>query len=161
LLRDGFYRAIKKETSRLTIEVGVKFKMIHPLARIPQYSKPGDAGADLYAVEDGELYPCQTKVISVGFAVAIPDGYELQIRPRSSLAGKGLLIPNSPGTIDAGYRGVVKVLLHNASPETIWVRAGHRIAQAVLAPVVHAEYVEVDELPESVRGTGGFGSTGV
>ena len=140
----------------------LQIKKLHPDAVLPAYQKPGDAGFDLYCVED-VFVPCQRRVLlPTGLAVAVPEGYELQIRMRSGAALKTtLLVPNAPGTIDSGYRGEIKIMVMNTSTQIDHtVRRGERIAQAVLAPVAHADFVEVDELPESERGEGGFGSTG-
>ena len=129
---------------------------------VPSYALPGDAGADLTAAEDVELAPFQRALVGTGVAVAIPDGYAGFVHPRSGLAHRlGLSMVNAPGTIDAGYRGEIKVNLINLDPTTpIALRRGDRIAQLVVQPVVRARFVPVDELPDSVRGAGGHGSTG-
>jgi dUTP pyrophosphatase len=117
---------------------------------------------DLRANEAVELAPMQRFAVGTGIRVAIPEGYEGQVRPRSGLAlRQGLSIPNAPGTIDADYRGEVKVILVNLGDEPILIRKGDRIAQMVICPVVRAELQISDTLPETVRGDGGFGSTGV
>jgi len=129
---------------------------------LPQYMTPGAAGMDLLADVDGpvELQPGARVVIPTGIAVEIPSGFEAQIRPRSGLAlHHGITLLNSPGTIDADYRGEIKVLLVNLGQETHVVRRGDRIAQMIVAPVAHAELREVDELSDSHRGPGGFGHT--
>jgi dUTP pyrophosphatase len=123
----------------------------------------GAAGLDLAAAIDGELLlaPGERRAVGTGIALAIPFGFEGQVRPRSGLAlGKGLTLANAPGTIDSDYRGELKVLLINLGSEAVAVRPGERIAQLVIAPVVRAELDEVVALPESERGPGGFGSTG-
>ena len=128
----------------------------------PDYAMPGDAGADLTAAEDVDLAPFQRALVGTGVAVAIPEGYAGFVHPRSGLAHRvGLSMVNAPGTIDAGYRGEIKVNLINLDPTTpIALRRGDRIAQLVVQPVVRARFVPVDELPDSVRGAGGHGSTG-
>ena len=119
------------------------------------------AGLDVVAAEDVTLAPGQRYAVATGFAVAIPHGYEVQVRPRSGLALKhGITCLNTPGTIDSDYRGEVKVILANLGSEPFEVRRGERIAQLVPAPVLKASFREVDELGETSRGAGGFGSTG-
>ena len=131
-------------------------------AELPRYALPGDAGADLTAAEDVVLAPFQRALVGTGVAVAIPDGYAGFVHPRSGLAHRlGLSMVNAPGTIDAGYRGEIKVNLINLDPTTpIALRRGDRIAQLVVQPVVRARFVPVEELPGSERGAGGHGSTG-
>jgi dUTP pyrophosphatase len=122
------------------------------------------AGMDLVAAcgEPVVLEPMGRAVIPCGFSMALPDGYEAQVRPRSGLAARhGLILPNSPGTIDADYRGEVRVILANLGGEPFTVERGMRIAQMVIAPVSRARIERVDTLPETVRGDGGFGHTGV
>ena len=129
---------------------------------IPTYAHPGDSGADLRAAISYQLviYPGEVKRVPVGVRAAVPVGYELQIRPRSGLSSRGLIVANAPGTIDAGYRGEVGVLLANISNGPLAIQPDERIAQAVLAPVIRAEFESVDELDRTARGEGGFGSTG-
>lgn len=129
---------------------------------LPTYAHPGDAGADLRATEDVQLAPGERLLVGTGVAVAIPDGYVGLVTPRSGLAARtGLSIVNSPGVIDAGYRGEIKVCLINLDPDgTISLSAGDRIAQLLIMPVVPATFVEVDGLDETSRGAGGYGSTG-
>ncbi len=130
---------------------------------LPRYETDGAVGMDVAAAiaEPMTIDPGATARVPTGFAIAIPPGYEGQIRPRSGLAARfGLTIPNSPGTIDSDYRGEVQVLLMNAGGEPFVVEPAMRIAQLVVAPVVRAEWIETDDLPESERGTGGFGHTG-
>ncbi len=129
---------------------------------LPAYATRGAAGMDVVAAEDFNLAPGQRHAVATGFQVAIPEGYELQVRPRSGIAFKhGIGVPNSPGTIDSDYRGELKVLLINHGSENFAVRRGDRIAQLVPAAVTLAEFDEVDTLDDSTRGSGGFGSTGV
>jgi dUTP pyrophosphatase len=129
---------------------------------LPSYATPGAAGMDVVAAEDLDLLPGQRHAVATGFKVAIPHGYEIQVRPRSGLAFKhGISVPNTPGTIDSDYRGELKILLINHGSEPFAIRRGERIAQLVPAAVTLAEFDELDELCETERGAGGFGSTGV
>ena len=128
---------------------------------LPAYATAGAAGMDVVAAEDTVLGAGERHAIATGFAIAIPPGFEVQVRPRSGLALKhGITCLNTPGTIDEDYRGEVKVILANLGAEPFEVRRGERIAQLVPAPVQKAEFAEVDELDETHRGGGGFGSTG-
>lgn len=129
---------------------------------MPTYSHPGDAGADLATTVDLALAPGERAVVPTGISLALPDGYVGLVHPRSGLAARcGLSIVNAPGTIDAGYRGEVKVALVNLDPaEPIVLRRGDRIAQLLVQRVEHARFVEVERLPGSARGAGGHGSTG-
>jgi dUTP pyrophosphatase len=128
---------------------------------LPAYASDGAAGMDVLAAEDVLLAPGGRHAVATGLALAIPAGYEIQVRPRSGLALKhGITIPNTPGTIDSDYRGELKVILINHGAEAFEIRRGDRVAQLVLAPVVRASWLKVDELDETVRGVGGFGSTG-
>jgi dUTP pyrophosphatase len=127
----------------------------------PSYATDGAAGLDVVAAEDRTLAPGERHAVATGFAIAIPDGYEVQVRPRSGLALKyGVTCLNTPGTIDHDYRGEVKVILANLGSQPFEVRRGERIAQLVPAPVVKAAFREVEALAETSRGAGGFGSTG-
>ncbi|GIV18488.1 MAG: deoxyuridine 5'-triphosphate nucleotidohydrolase [Armatimonadota bacterium] len=131
---------------------------------LPQYATPGSAGADLYAAVEHPvvLQPGERRRISTGIRIALPPGYEAQVRPRSGLADRyGLSMVNAPGTIDSDYRGIIQVILVNLGQEPITIRRGDRIAQLVIAPVVRAVWQEVESLPETERAEGGFGSTGV
>ncbi len=128
---------------------------------LPSYATPGAAGMDVVAAEDLDLSPGQRYAVATGFRVAIPEGYELQVRPRSGLAFKhGISVPNTPGTIDSDYRGELKVLLINHGTESFAIRRGDRIAQLVPAAVTLASFDEVEVLDNTHRGAGGFGSTG-
>ena len=132
----------------------------HGLA-LPAYATPGAAGMDVLAAEQVMLAPGARHAVPTGLAVAIPPGYEIQVRPRSGLALKhGISVPNTPGTIDSDYRGELKIILINHGQEHFTIQRGDRIAQLVVAPVVQARWDEVDELDETARGEGGFGSTG-
>jgi dUTP pyrophosphatase len=129
---------------------------------VPAYAHPGDAGADLRAAEAVDLAPGQRATVGTGVSIALPDGYAAFVVPRSGLAMKhGITIVNSPGTVDAGYRGEIRVtLLNTDTTETYSVAIGDRIAQIIVQPVVRARFVEVEKLPGSQRGEAGFGSTG-
>ncbi|ACZ89473.1 dUTP diphosphatase [Streptosporangium roseum] len=129
---------------------------------VPSYAHPGDAGADLYAAEDVELLPGERVMVGTGVAIALPDGYAAFVHPRSGLATKhGVTLVNAPGTVDAGYRGEIKVtLLNTDTKDALRLRRGDRIAQLVIQRVEKAVFYEVDRLPGSARGAGGFGSTG-
>jgi dUTP pyrophosphatase len=130
---------------------------------LPAYASAGAAGMDLLAAIDEPIHlpPLGRKLIPTGIAIALPPGYELQIRPRSGLALKhGITLPNTPGTIDEDYRGEISVIVLNAGEEDFVITRGMRIAQAVLAPVVRAQWHETESLDETPRGAGGFGSTG-
>lgn len=128
---------------------------------IPTYATPGAAGMDVVAAEDVTLAPGARQAVATGFAVAIPCGYEVQVRPRSGLALKhGITCLNTPGTIDSDYRGEVKVILANLGAEPFVIARGERIAQLVPAAVQLASFAEVAELDDTTRGAGGFGSTG-
>lgn len=128
---------------------------------LPAYATSGAAGMDVVSAEDVTLAPGARHAVATGLAMAIPHGFEVQVRPRSGLALKhGITVPNTPGTIDSDYRGELKVILINHGADPFEIRRGDRIAQLVLAPVVQAGWVEVSELDETARGEGGFGSTG-
>jgi dUTP pyrophosphatase len=128
---------------------------------LPSYATAHAAGLDVVAAESLTLAPGARRAVATGFAVAIPDGYEIQVRPRSGLAFRhGISVLNTPGTIDSDFRGEVKVILANFGSEPFEVVRGERIAQLVPAPVQRARFEEVDELDSTTRGVGGFGSTG-
>jgi dUTP pyrophosphatase len=143
-------------------EVDVPVRLSSPEATAPRYALPGDAGADLAVAEDVELAPFQRALVGTGVAVAIPEGYAGFVHPRSGLAHRlGLSLVNAPGTIDAGYRGEIKVNLINLDPTTpLTLRRGDRVAQLVVQPVMRARFLAVEQLPDSDRGEGGHGSTG-
>ncbi len=141
--------------------VNVKITKIKDNAIIPAYAKAGDAGVDLCSTEEYELAPGERKLISTGIKIALPEGHEAQVRPRSGLAIKhGISIVNTPGTIDAGYRGEIGIILINHGQEPFKVESGMRIAQMVINQIEHAEFEEVDALDETERGEGGFGHSG-
>ncbi len=140
----------------------VSFKRISPDASLPSYARPGDAGMDLKSAEDAVVEPGARLLVHTGLAMALPGGYEAQVRPRSGLALKhGITVLNTPGTIDEGYRGEVGVILFNTGDTAFKIAKGDRIAQMVIAPVTRARIVETDDLGSTERGAGGFGSTGV
>jgi dUTP pyrophosphatase len=145
---------------RQTVPVGVR--QLDPELPLPAYAHPGDAGADLYAASDVELAPGARALVPTGVAVALPAGYVGLVHPRSGLATRlGVTVLNAPGTVDAGYRGEIMVNLINHDPaHPAKISRGDRIAQLVVQRVERADFVRVDELPESVRGAGGHGSTG-
>lgn len=160
----------------------IGFKKVHPDAQLPKYAHYGDAGMDVYAVEDTILKPYAPTLVKTGLVADIPTGYEIQVRPRSGLAIKqGITVWNSPGTVDAGYRNEIGIILLWAPrlaiskgnltygevfaadevKSSLTIHKGDRIAQFVVAPVTRCEPVEVTEVSDTERGTGGFGSTGV
>lgn len=141
--------------------MNIKLKRLHPDAQIPTYATPGAAAVDLVSVESLTLQPMERGLVATGFAIEIPEGYEAQVRPRSGWALKqGITLPNSPGTIDSDYRGEIKVIIQNLGSEPFEIQKGDRIAQMVIAPVLQVQFEEVDQLSETSRGEGGFGSTG-
>ncbi len=128
---------------------------------LPAYATAGAAGMDVVSAEDLSLAPGARHAVATGLALAIPPGFEVQVRPRSGLALKhGITVPNTPGTIDSDYRGELKVIMINLGSEPFEIRRGDRVAQLVLAPVTRASWLEVEHLDETARGEGGFGSTG-
>ncbi|MDY7020559.1 MAG: dUTP diphosphatase [Cyanobacteriota bacterium] len=130
-------------------------------AIIPKYAHPNDAGLDLFSIEEKEILPGESQLIQTGISIELSPGTEAQVRPRSGLALKHqITVLNTPGTIDAGYRGEIGVLLINHGKTVFNVSQGMKIAQLVIAPVIHAEIEEVQELSSTVRGEGGFGSSG-
>jgi dUTP pyrophosphatase len=140
----------------------VAVRRLDPSVPLPTYALPGDAGADIVTTVDAELAPGERASLPTGIALALPDGYAAFVHPRSGLAARaGMTLLNAPGTIDSGYRGEVTVIVVNHDPRrTLTLERGERIAQLVIQRVEHAAFVEVDELPSSRRGAGGFGSTG-
>lgn len=141
----------------------VEFKKLRPDAVIPAYMTAGAAGLDLSAALDEpmEIRPGERRLVPIGLAVAIPPGFEGSVRPRSGLAIKhGITLVNAPGTVDSDFRGQLQVIVINHGTEPFVIRHGERVAQMVIAPVAHADVVEVETLSETERGSGGFGSTG-
>lgn len=144
------------------MSLNIDIVRIHTKVRIPKYEHEDDSGADIYSLEDFEIEPMGRRAVRTGIAVEIPIGYEIQIRSKSGLAlNHGITVLNSPGTIDAGYRGEIKVILINFGKETYHGKVGQKIAQMVLARVERAKFNEVETLSDTYRGDGGFGSTGV
>ena len=146
----------------VTSQLDVLITRLDPAVPLPAYARPGDAGADLFAAEDVDLAPGERALVRTGIAIALPEGYAGFVHPRSGLAAKhGITLVNAPGTIDAGYRGEVKVILLNTDPaRAVSLRRGDRIAQLVVQRVENVTFREVPALPESARGDNGFGSTG-
>lgn len=142
------------------MNIPIKIKRLREGVRLPEYATDGSAGMDVYANSDLSVPGNSTMRVDCGFSVEVPEGYELQVRSRSGLAFRGLTVANSPGTIDSDYRGEIGVLLNSCDYRGHEFNVGDRVAQLVLAPVYKAAWVEVDELSETVRGEGGFGSTG-
>lgn len=142
--------------------VDIALRRLDPGLPPPSYAHPGDAGADLFTTVDVTLAPGERAMVPTGIAIALPEGYVALVHPRSGLAARhGVSIVNSPGTVDAGYRGEIKVLLVNLDPAaSVSLSRGDRIAQLVVQRFETASFVEVDALPESERGAGGYGSTG-
>jgi dUTP pyrophosphatase len=135
---------------------------IHEDAVLPHYAHPGDSGMDLYSIEDITIAPAETVLVHTGLTIAVPEGYEAQVRPKSGLALKhSISVLNTPGTVDSGYRGEVCVILINHGKEFFHIKKHTKIAQMVICPVVCAKIVEVDSLDDTARGDGGFGSTGL
>ena len=144
--------SVKVQVKRLPNGVGLE---------LPRYATEGAAGMDVVSAETVSIAPGARHPVATGLALAIPQGFEIQVRPRSGLALKhGVTVPNTPGTIDSDYRGELKVIMINHGAETFAIARGDRVAQLVLAPVTQAAWDEVDELDETDRGDGGFGSTG-
>jgi dUTP pyrophosphatase len=144
------------------VPLDIAILRLDPALPAPAYAHPGDAGADLVTGVDVVLAPGERALVPTGVAIALPEGYVALVHPRSGLAARhGLSIVNTPGTVDAGYRGEIKVLLINHDPhDEIRLRRGDRIAQLVIQRVETARFVEVETLPTSLRGEGGYGSTG-
>jgi dUTP pyrophosphatase len=142
--------------------VQVLLSRLDPGVPVPSYARPGDAGADLVTTTDVVIAPGERAVVGTGIAIALPDEYAAFVHPRSGLAARvGLSVVNTPGTIDSGYRGEIKICLVNHDlRDAVELRRGDRIAQLVVQRVEHAVFREVDELPESDRSAGGYGSTG-
>jgi dUTP pyrophosphatase len=142
-------------------KIELKVERISPNAQLPKYAYWDDSGADICSTIDYVLKPQEIKAIPSGLRIEIPKGFELQVRPRSGYALKhGIILPNSPGTIDAGYRGEIKVIMMNLGQQPFHIKIGQRIAQVVLKPVSSAKFKEVPTISSSQRGLNGFGSTG-
>jgi len=149
-------------SARPSHAVDVLLQRLDPDVPVPSYAHPGDAGVDLITTVDAEVPPGERVLLPTGIAIALPEGYAAFVHPRSGLAVKyGVSLVNAPGTVDAGYRGEIRVSLVNLDPrETVVLRRGDRIAQLVVQRVEHAVFHEVETLPGSDRGEGGFGSSG-
>lgn len=140
----------------------VRIAKVHEDAIMPHYAHPGDSGMDLYSIEEFSVLPGETALVRTGLKIAVPENYEAQVRPKSGLAlHYSISLPNTPATIDSGYRGELRVILINHGRQTFHVQKHTKIAQLVICPVVCAEIVEVNQLDETTRGEGGFGSTGL
>ena len=143
--------------------IKIQIKRLSTSVSIPKYETPGSSGLDVAAYIENNIiiYPGEKAIVSTGFSISVPIGYEVQIRPRSGLAAKkNITVLNKPGTIDADYRGEIKIILINLGKEKFIIENGDRIAQMVVCPVVQADLEEVKELSNTERGSGGFGSTG-
>lgn len=151
---------VSKKVSNYTNPV-IKFKIEDPSAKVPSYQTKGAAGFDFYAIEDCQIKPKETKIIPTGLSAEVPDGYELQIRCRSSIAAKTKIrVANGVGTVDSDYRGLIGVILDNTGDEVFNISKGDRIAQGVVARSLQPKIKEVKSLSSTKRGAGGFGSTG-
>lgn len=140
----------------------LKIHRIHEDAILPCYANPGDAGLDLYSVDETIIEPCETKLIKTGIRIELPQNTEAQVRPRSGLALKhSITVLNTPGTIDEGYRGEIGIILINHGKNAFKVEKGMKIAQMIVKPVWDVRIQEVSELSDTVRGEGGFGSSGI
>lgn len=148
----------------------IKIKKLHKDATIPKYATPGSAGFDLVTIENIIIEPGHTKLIKTGLAFEIPEGYELQVRPRSGTSLKTpLRLANSPGTVDSDYRGEICIIIENIKPRgttienalrSYRITKGERVAQGIICPIIQGSFIEVEELNSTQRGAGGFGSTG-
>lgn len=142
-------------------DIPVYFKKVDDRSTVPSYTNSTDAACDLYTMEQHDIQPMERILVDLGFQMALPPGVEAQIRPRSGQAWKrGLTVINSPGTIDPDYRGNVKVALINLGKEPIHLEQGERIAQMKFAPILHGNWIESTNLDNTLRGAGGFGSSG-
>ncbi|MDY0095592.1 MAG: dUTP diphosphatase [Candidatus Vecturithrix sp.] len=140
----------------------VRVVKIHEDALLPHYAHPGDSGMDVYSIEEVSIAPGETRLVHTGLKIAVPGHYEAQLRPKSGLALQhGITLLNTPGTVDSGYRGEVCVIVINHGREAYHIQKHGKIAQLVICPVIRANIVEVEQLDETARGDGGFGSTGL
>lgn len=158
-------RELEREFEDRQPKMELKFMKVHPDAVSPKYAYPTDSGFDLYSTEDINLQPLSRGIVGTGLKFNIQDGYEIQVRPKSGLALKeGLTVLNTPGTVDSGYDGEVKVILYNSTQNTVQIKKGQKVAQACVCPVVNGKWlnpVEVSSIDGKDRGDNGFGSTGV
>jgi dUTP pyrophosphatase len=156
---------LERETIKALSTKKLKVQKLHPDAIIPKYAYPTDSGFDLFSVEDLVLNPSNRAVVSTGIKLQFDENLEVQIRPKSGLASNyGITVLNTPGTVDYGYNGEIKVILFNTNQEPVTIKKGMKIAQGVLCPVINGNYVnieEVNEVEEKDRGENGFGSTGI
>jgi dUTP pyrophosphatase len=156
---------LEKDTIKQLSSRTIKVKKVHPDAIIPEYAYPSDSGFDLYSVEEITISPFGRSLVSTGICVEIDEFLEIQVRPKSGLAiNQGLTVLNTPGTVDSGYNGEIKVIVFNTNNNHVTIKKGMKIAQAVLCPVINGKYVvieEVGELGVKDRGMNGFGSTGI
>ena len=144
-----------------TMYPNVPVKRVNPKAPLPEYARDGDAGMDLRSMETVTIEPHETVLVGSGIAMAIPEGFEGECRPRSGMATKhGITLANTPGTIDSNYRGEIMLPLHNMGEDPFTVQAGERVCQILINPVARATVIETAVLDETERGTAGFGSTG-
>lgn len=164
-LLSGTFKELDEEISKISTKRKIVVKKLNPDAIMPSYAFTGDSGFDLYTTEDVEISPLGRSIAPTGLSFEFDENLEIQIRPKSGLAlNKGLTVLNTPGTIDKGYTGEVKVILFNTSKDYIKIEKGTKIAQAVLCPVIcgnYVEFLESDSLTETDRNDGGFGSTGL
>jgi dUTP pyrophosphatase len=145
----------------MNFQIKIKIERIDKSANIPKYAHKGDSGFDFASIESITLAPGETKLISTGLSFEIPEGYELQVRPRSGMSAKSKFrIANAPGTVDSNFRGEVKIIAENTGHRPIFIEKGDRIAQGVICPIYEAVFVE-EELEDTARGSNGFGSSGV
>lgn len=150
-----------RSDTQLAIQPAILFKKLHPDAIIPEYRHDGDSGFDLHCLREATINPGECKLVPTGLAMALPKGFELQVRMRSGAGLKTpLIITNAPGTVDSGYRGDIGLILRNIGDAPYTLKKGERVAQGIVAPVCRAEIIETHNLPESDRGENGYGSTG-
>jgi dUTP pyrophosphatase len=156
---------LEKDTIKQLSSRTIKVKKVHPDAILPEYAYPSDSGFDLYSVEEITISPFGRSLVPTGICVEIDEFLEIQVRPKSGLAiNQGLTVLNTPGTVDSGYNGEIKVIVFNTNNNHVTIKKGMKIAQAVLCPVINGKYVvieEVGELGVKDRGMNGFGSTGI
>lgn len=146
----------------ISVRTKTKVKKLHEDAILPQYASNSESGADVFAIQDYVVKAGERVLVKTGIAIELPQGYEAQVRSKSGIALKsGVMVLNSPGTIDESYRGEVGVILFNTSKEDYIIEKGHKVAQLVIVPVEQTMFIEAEELSDSVRGEGGFGSTGL
>ena len=159
------YEEMNEEMMTAMKSKTVKVELLNNDAKFPEYAYPSDSGFDLYSTEELEIGPFGRALVSTGIKLSIPDEFEIQVRPKSGLAiNQGLTVLNTPGTVDSGYNGEIKVIVFNTNNNYVKLPKGMKIAQAVLCPVVNGKYVnliEVDKVTDGERGDNGFGSTGI